>query len=143
MDGADKLGRSGGLGFVPACELLAKLHVPEAPLMAFDLCCRIAKACGGPPEDSYALLRDGALAMGVDPDEFARLMRTYLAGPAVTSDEELVGLDPSWDKERIHRFLREQFGKWNARSGGATDLAERRKIAIRLNAIAKLRQKYR
>ena len=143
MDGADKLGRSGGLGFVPACELLAKLHVPEGPLMAFDLCCRIAKACGGPAEDSYALLRDGALAMGVDPDEFARLMRTYLAGPAVASDEELVGLDPSWDKERIHRFLREQFGKWNARSGGATDLEERRKIAIRLNALAKLRQKYR
>jgi hypothetical protein len=81
--------------------------------------------------------------MGVEPDEFARLMRTYLAGPAVASDEELVGLDASWDKERIHRFLREQFGKWNARSGGATDLAERRKIAIRLNALAKLRQKYR
>jgi hypothetical protein len=143
MDGADKLGRSGGVGFVPAWEMLARLHVPEAPLMAFDLCCRIAKAFGGPPEVAYALLRDGAIAMGVEPDEFARLMRTYLAGPAVTSDEELVGLDPSWDKERIHRFLREQFGKWNARSGGATDLAERRKIAIRLNAIAKLRQKYR
>jgi hypothetical protein len=143
MDGADKLGRSRGVGFVPACEMLAKLHVPEAPLMAFDLCCRIAKAFGGPPEDSYALLRDGAIAMGVDPDEFARLMRTYLTGPAVASDEELVGLDPSWDKEHIHRFLREQFGKWNARSGGATDLAERRKIAIRLNALAKLRQKYR
>ena len=143
MDGADKLGRSRGMDFVPACEMLAKLHVPEAPLMAFDLCCRIAKAFGGPPEDSYARLRDGAVAMGVDPDEFARLMRTYLAGPAVASDEELVGLDPSWDKERIHRFLREQFGKWNARSGGATDLAERRKIAIRLNALAKLRQKYR
>jgi hypothetical protein len=143
MDGADKLGRSGGVGFVPACEMLARLHVPEAPLMAFDLCCRIAKAFGGPPEVAYALLRDGAIAMGVEPDEFARLMRTYLAGPAVASDEELVGLDPSWDKERIHRFLREQFGKWNARSGGATDLAERRIIAIRLNALAKLRQKYR
>lgn len=143
MDGADKLGRSGGVGFVPACEMLAKLHVPEAPLMAFDLCCRIAKAFGGPPEASYALLRDGALAMGVDPDEFARLMRIHLAGPAVASDEELVGLDPSWDKERIHRFLREQFGKWNARSGGAIDSSERRKIASRLNALAKLRQKYR
>lgn len=143
MDGADKLGRSGGVGFVPACEMLAKLHVPEAPLMAFDLCCRIAKSFGGPPEDSYALLRDGALAMGVDPDEFARLMRTYLAGLAAASDEELVGLDASWDKELIHRFLREQFGKWNARSGGAADSGERRKIAIRLNALAKLRQKYR
>ena len=30
-----------------------------------------------------------------------------------------------------------------ARSGGVTDLAERRKIANRLNALAKLRQKYR
>lgn len=143
MEGADKLGRSGGVGFPIACGHLARLHVPEAPLLAFELCCRIAKEVGGSYEDAYALLRDGALAMGVDPDEFARLMSVYLAGPSVVSDEELVGLDPSWDKDRIQRFLREQFGKWNARSGSAADSSERRKIANRLNALAKLRQKYR
>lgn len=143
MEGADKLGRSGGVGFLVACDHLARLHVPEAPLLAFELCCRTAREVGGSCEDAYALLRDGALAMGVDPDEFARLMSVYLAGPSVVSEEELVGLDPSWDKERIQRFLREQFGKWNARSGSAADSSERRKIANRLNALAKLRQKYR
>ena len=111
--------------------------------MAFDLCCRVAKASGGSMEDSFALLRDGALAMGVGPDEFSRLMSTYLGDMVASADEELVGLDPDWDKERILKFLREQFGKWNARSGSERDPAERRNIAIRLNAIAKLRQKYR
>jgi hypothetical protein len=143
IDGADKLGRSGGVGFVPACEMLAKLHVLEAPFMAFELCCLIAKACGGPADSSYALLRDGALAMGVGTDEFARLMHAHLGGSAPVTDEELVGLDPSWDNELILKFLREQFGKWNARSGCASDSVERRTIAIRLNAIAKLRQRYR
>lgn len=143
LDGADKLGQSGGIGFLEACGLLAKSLVPEAPLMAFDLCCRVAKASGGSMEDSFALLRDGALAMGVGPDEFSRLMSTYLGDMVASADEELVGLDPDWDKERILKFLREQFGKWNARSGSERDPAERRNIAIRLNAIAKLRQKYR
>jgi hypothetical protein len=143
LEGADKLGQAGTMGYVTACELLAKSSVPEAAMMAFDLCCRVAKACGSSAEGSYALLRDGALAMGVGPDEFARLMQTHLGGPSMISDEELVGLDPSWDRERIHKFLREQFGKWNARSGGVADSVEKRNIAIRLNAIAKLRQKYR
>jgi hypothetical protein len=143
LDGADKLGQSGGIGFLDACGLLAKSLVPEAPLMAFDLCCRVAKASGSSIEDSFALLRDGALAMGVGPDEFSRLMSTYLGGIIASADEELVGLDPDWDKERIVKFLREQFGKWNARSGSERDPAERRNIAIRLNAIAKLRQKHR
>jgi len=143
LGGADKLGQAGTMGFLAACELLAKSSVPEAPMMAFDLCCRVAKACGSSAEDSYSLLRDGALAMGVDSDEFARLMRTYLGGSSIVADEELVGLDSSWDKEHILKFLREQFGKWNARSGGVADSVEKRNIAIRLNAIAKLRQKYR
>jgi len=143
LDGADKLGQAGTMGFLAACELLARSSVPEAPMMAFDLCCRVAKACGSSAEDSYLLLRDGALAMGVDSDEFASLMRTHLGGPSMVSDEELVGLDSSLDKERILKFLREQFGKWNARSGCVADSVEKRNIAVRLNAIAKLRQKYR
>jgi len=143
LDGADKLGQAGTMGFLAACDLLAKSSVPEAPMMAFDLCCRVAKACGSSAEASYILLRDGALAMGVGPGEFARLMRSHLGVPSLVTDEELVGLNPSWDKERILKFLREQFGKWNARSGNVADSVEKRNIAIRLNAIAKLRQKYR
>ncbi len=143
LDGADKLGQSGGIGYLGACGMIAKSHVPEAPLMAFDLCCRVARACVSTAEEAYALLRDGALAMGVSTDEFARLMSTHLSGVSQVTDEELVGLDPSWPKEQIGKFLREQFGKWNARSGSAASSAERQKIAVRLNTIAKLRQKYR
>lgn len=143
MDGADKLGRSGGMDFINACEMLARLHVPEAPFMAFELCCLVAKATGRSADSSYELLRDGALAMGVGPDEFARLMSIHLGGPSAVTDEELVGLDRAWEKDVILKFLREQFGKWNARSGCAADSVERRNIAIRLNAIAKLRQRYR
>jgi hypothetical protein len=142
LDGAGKLGQARGMGFLDACGLLAKSSVTEAPLMAFELCCRVAQASGSSAEDAYALLRDGALAMGVSPDEFARLMRTHLGGVALATDEELVGLDSAWGKEQIAKFLREQFGKWNARSSCERDHVARRQIAVRLNAIAKLRQKY-
>lgn len=143
LDGADKLGLFGGIGYLEACAMLARSHVPEAPLMAFELCCKVAKTAGSAADDAYSLLRDGALAMGVSTDEFARLIQTHLGGVSQATDEELVGLDPSWSKEQIGKFLREQFGKWNARSGGVSSYAERQKIAIRLNTIAKLRQKYR
>lgn len=142
VDGADRLGRSGGMGFLSACEQLARFHVPEAPEMAFELCCRLAKVIGGSSDASYSLLRDGALAMGVGPGEFARLMGVGLGGPLMATDEELVGLDSTLSKERVAKFLREQFGKWNARSASVRDPDERRQIAVRLNAIAKLRQKY-
>lgn len=142
LDGAAKFGQFRGMEFLSACELLAKSPVTEAPLMALDLCCRIAKASFDSTGISYALLRDGALAMGVVPDEFTRLMRTYLESPSPETYENLVGLDPSWDKQRTIKFLSEQFGKWNARSSSERDPVERGIIAMRLNAIAKLRQRY-
>jgi len=143
LDGANSLGQYGGMGYESACELLARSEVPEAPEMAFELCCRIAKAIGSTADATFALLRDGALAMGIGTEDFARLMRIHVGDPSLMTDEELVGVDPEWPKEHILNFLREQFGKWNARSGGVTNSGEKGKIAIRLNAIAKLRQKYR
>jgi len=142
LENADKLGQSGRMGFLPACEALARSPVAEASLMGFELCCRLAKASSAAVETSYAMLRDGALAMGVGHEEFSRLMRSHLSSPGDLSEEELVGMDPSWPREQIARFLREQFGKWNARSGGVTASSEKRDIAIRLNALAKLRLKY-
>ena len=56
--------------------------------------------------------------------------------------EALVGIDPSWDKERIREHLSERFMKWNSMAPSAKTTEDQARIRAMLDAIAKLKHKY-
>jgi hypothetical protein len=56
--------------------------------------------------------------------------------------EGLVGVDPTWDREKIRRHLADQFMKWNARAPNAKTTNDQTRIRSMLDAIAKLKKKY-
>jgi len=56
--------------------------------------------------------------------------------------EAIVGIDPSWDKDRVRRHLAEQFMKWNSRAPNAKTVEEQARLRAMLDAIAKLKLKY-
>ena len=63
----------------------------------------------------------------------------------VTSDtslEELVGIQPEWDKEQINKHLRSEFKKWTSRLTSATNQDERDNAQEKIDIIGDLRKKY-
>ena len=134
-----------GLDRSAAAAAIAEAGIPEAPRQALELCLDLAVSITGSSNDVYPLLRELALAMGLEAGEFAQIMQAS-GDPEVqawTRLEAQVGLDPKWPAERIRRYLVDQFHKWNARSAIARNGTERAEIADRLWALAKLRQRYR
>lgn len=134
-----------GLDRSAATAAIAAAGIPEASRQALELCLELAVAVTGSSNDAYPLLRELALGMGVEAGEFAHIMQAS-ADPefhALARLEQEVGLDPTWPKERVSRYLMDQFHKWNARSAIARNGAEREEIAHRLWVLAKLRQRHR
>jgi tellurite resistance protein len=56
--------------------------------------------------------------------------------------EELLGIDPSWDKATINRHLRNEFQKWNNRITSLAEGEEREMAQRMLNAISEARKNY-
>lgn len=134
-----------GLDRSAAAAAVAEAGIPEASRQALELCLELALSISGSSNDAYPLLRELALAMGIEAGEFAQIMQAS-GDPEVqawTRLEKQVGLDPKWPAELIRRYLVDQFHKWNARSAIARNGTERAEIADRLWALAKLRQRYR
>lgn len=134
-----------GLDRSAAAAAIAEAGIPEAPRQALELCLDLAVSIAGSSNDVYPLLRELALAMGIEAAEFAQIMQAS-GDPQVqawTRLEAQVGLDPKWPSERIRKYLADQFHKWNARSASVRNTSEREEIAARLWALAKLRQLHR
>ena len=72
----------------------------------------------------------------------ARMKDVKMRVTSDTSLEELIGIQPEWDKEQIKRFLKDEFKKWNSRMASANSHDERESTQEKLDLIAELREKY-
>ena len=72
----------------------------------------------------------------------ARMKDVKMRVTSDTSLEELIGIQPEWDKEQIKRFLKDEFKKWNSRIASANSPDERESTQEKLDLIAELREKY-
>jgi len=113
---------------------------------ALALCVRVIASDGVLHEKEMRLVEKLADLLQIDRSIMQTLFDKQFAnsGIVVSPDnlEAIVGIDPSWDKDRILKHLSEQFMKWNSRAPSARTTGEQARIRSILEAIAKLRQKY-
>ena len=114
---------------------------------AVELCYEIMAADGVAAASELEVLRHVATELELDYDRIQKLhdqaMVTLDASSnAHASIEETLGIDPSWDQERIKSHLLENFSKWNSRMAGLTDPLERANAQRMIDRIAEARKKY-
>lgn len=125
-----------------ADQMLACRH-PDLAREALRLCVEISKEGEVLAAGALAELKHLRQLLGLDPGELRAALDALSGGGEAEADQEraaLIGLDLSWDQARIRRHLLAQFNRWNSRH--PRDAAEREAISLRLDAIARLRQRY-
>lgn len=125
------------------CRELLAYEVAGMPEAALGLCVEIGRVDERLPADVMVELRALARELSLGPAALQRHADAGLTGDGANEDQAdatLLGLDLAWDSRRIRRHLLDQFMKWNTRH--PKDTAEREQINRRLEAIAKLRQRY-
>ena len=63
----------------------------------------------------------------------------------LTSDaslENILGIDNSWSREEIKKYLRREFQKWNNRINTLPEGSDRERAQSMLDSIAEARKKY-
>lgn len=146
LNTAFKKGSAGQVRMETACLALKACKLPAMNQQALALCVEVIAADGVLHDNELASVRKIAASLELDYARLQTLMDKQFiqAGITVAADnlEALVGVDPSWDKEKIRKHLSEQFQKWNARAPNAKTTEDQARIRSILDAIAKLRKKY-
>ena len=127
---------------VVACRELLAYEVAGMPQAALSLCVAIGRVEERIPADVMIELKALCRELGLGLEELNRHAAVGNEGRADDDQEcaTLLGLDLGWDSKRIRRYLLDQFMKWNSRH--PKDTTECETITRRLEAIAKLRQRY-
>jgi hypothetical protein len=125
------------------CRELLAYEVAGMPQESLALCVEVGRVDGSVSAEVMAELKGLCRELCLGLEELHRHIDAANEGEGAVRDQEyaeLVGLDLGWDSRRIRRHLLDQFMKWNSRH--PKDAAERAMITRRLEAIAKLRQRY-
>jgi uncharacterized tellurite resistance protein B-like protein len=113
---------------------------------ALALCVRVIASDGVLHEKEMRLIEQIADLLEIDRSIMRSLFDKQFANSGIVASpdnlEAIVGIDPSWDKDRVRRHLAEQFMKWNSRAPNAKTVEEQARLRAMLDAIAKLKLKY-
>lgn len=143
---AMKTGVRGGADVRSICAKIHKLSLTSVSQSALTLCVDVIAADGELHAEELKTVRAIARDLGLDYDRLQSLLDKQFVNSGVTSAQEnleaIVGIDSSWDKERIRKHLAEQFMKWNSRAPAAKTVEDQVRIRSMLDAIARLKKKY-
>lgn len=146
LNDAMKTGVRGGADIGAITSRIRKLSLPAVSQAALSLCVEVIAADGELHPEELKSVRSIASGLGLDYDQLQSLLDKQFVKSAVSSAQEnleaIVGIDPSWDKERIRKHLANQFMKWNSRAPSAKTVEDQGRIRMMLDAIAKLKKKY-
>lgn len=112
-----------------------------------ELCLDVMAADGEADKNELKEISEISSMIGVDYDEVNKLkdQRLIKLDPEALSDsglEEILGIDPEWDKETTKKHLIQLFNKYNARLTQVSEGPERENAQTMINKIAEARKKY-
>jgi hypothetical protein len=121
-------------------------HAEGKRMEALALCVRVISVDGVLHDKEMKMIERLSELLVIDRTIMRSLFDKQFAssGIVVSPDnlEALVGIDSSWDKERIRMHLAERFMKWNSMAPSAKTTEDQARIRAMLDAIAKLKHKY-
>jgi len=114
---------------------------------ALELCYRIIGADGEGDAKEFELINKISSLLKLDNAEVERLrdltlMNLKIDIQADVSIEEILGINTTWDNEKIKKYLIKEFSKWNNRLNSAAEGDEKEQIQQRIDMISEARKKY-
>lgn len=112
-----------------------------------ELCFDVMAADGVADAEEMKTIRKVAEALELDLGEIERIRDQKIIGLDTTATnhagiEDILGIEPGWDKDHIRKYLRTEFQKWNNRLNTLSEGEERNNAQRMLDIIAEARKKY-
>ena len=147
MKEAYEKARNGNLSLSSITGQLNDIADKSTRYEAIEFCYEIMAADGVADTKEIQTIKNISEALNLDVSELNKIKDRKLVGLStkVSNDasiEELLGIDPSWSKDQIKRYLRAEFQKWNGRLNAMEDGPERDSAQNMLNLVAEARKKY-
>lgn len=142
-----KLAKKGTLSLSDLTSQLNELDDGKIKYDTMNLCYKVMAADDVATDEELKTIRLIGESLQLDMDELAKMRDKEMIGISSGSQvesslEEIVGIDPNWDKSRVKRHLSSEFGKWSGRLNALTEGPEREHAQMMLERIATARKKY-
>ncbi|MDA8676333.1 TerB family tellurite resistance protein [Alphaproteobacteria bacterium] len=142
-----KLAKKGNLSLSDLTNQLNDIDDGKIKYDTMNLCYQVMAADGVATDEELKTIRLIGESLQLDMDELAKMRDKEMIGISSGSQvesslEEIIGIDPTWDKDRVKRHLSSEFGKWSGRLNALTEGPEREHAQMMLERIATARKKY-
>ncbi len=139
--------KEGKLSLSKITKRLNEIGDDRLKYQAIELCLDVMAADGIADEGELEAIRKICDSLELDFDEVQKLKDVRLKDLKMrvtegTSLEELIGIKPDWDNDKIKKHIRNEFKKWNSRLTSSKNEDERNNAQEKLNLIAELRKRY-
>ena len=147
MKDAYNSAKSNSLNLVALVEALGKNEDTSIKYETVELCYELLASNGKIDGDSARVIDLVSRSLELDLTEIEKIRDVKIVGLAAglsrsDSVEQLLGIDPRWDSDRIKKHLRSEFQKWNNRLTALPEGAERESAQRMLDAISDARKRY-
>jgi len=131
-------------------ECLARIaQIADKPMKyeAIELCFDVMTADGEVSPSEMKVIKDAAFLLGLDFDELniirdKKLLEIEATTTNLGSIDDILGIDPSWDKATTRSHLRSEYQKWNNRLTTVPEGKERENCQKMLDMIAEARSRH-
>jgi len=126
---------------------LKKINEIQINYDTIDLCYKVMAADGVADKEELRIIRKIGESLDIDIGELDKMKDKSLLSLSNeatknSSIEEILGIEKSWDKNKIKQYLTAEFQKWNGRMSILKEGEERRNAQLMLKKIADARIKY-
>lgn len=147
MSDAYDFAKSGDLSLSVLTEKLNDIAEKSIRYETIELCFDVMAADGVADAEEMKVIRKVAEALELDFDEIEKIRDQKIIGldtsvAQQSSVEDLLGIEADWETERIKRYLRMEFQKWNNRLNALEEGGERDNAQRMLDMIADARKNY-
>ena len=139
--------RQGSLNLESLASSLNSIGNQQFKYEALQLCTDVMTADGVADPSELALLHRIGDLLGLDMQQIKGIIDRGLVKPGIeisgaANPDEVLGIDPSWNSERIKKHLLAEFRKWNGRLNTLPEGSERDNAQHMLNLIAEAKKKH-
>jgi tellurite resistance protein len=133
--------RSVGINLDDSIYRLKKIGDSKSKNDVLELCYSVMAADGKIDPKEVKFIDDIAKKLDFDAEVISKMRDSVI----LTSDaslENILGIDNSWSREEIKKYLRREFQKWNNRINTLPEGSDRERAQSMLDSIAEARKKY-
>ena len=147
MRAAHQAAMNGSLSLDTAIEELNEIGQKSPKYETVKLCFDVMAADGVADPAELQMIRSISDRLNLDFTEVERMrdsavlqLDASISGQA--SLEDMLGIDPSWDRTRIQRHIEDEFIKWNSRLGTLRNSDDRAQAQYMIDLCSKAAAKY-